>query len=525
MPKRSAAAIAAGILTLATVRVGMNHSQAQPSGARASSPAIPKTWDDAAMATLEVPLADPIGSPKHVSADYYYKIPVRPIYKQYPVYAPGHEPPGYMGWLKQQEPVIVWDDAGHRPALRTEADWVKAGEIVFDADILFVGENRGVFTLSDVRSPAWYNDTKMPVASHGLVPFLKYLIREKGKVELGSFSCVMCHTRVMPDGGILKGAQGSIPFDRALGFAFASQFRSIPDIARQLERQLYAAPWLRPDPLEREAGMSLDDIASVHEGIPPGVLARHRSSPFYPIQVPDLIGVKDRQYLDRTGLQQHRGIVDLMSYAALNQGADDYASYDGFVPGSADFKTLPAPDELDPNIVAPDRYSDEQLYALGLYLYSLQPPPNPNKFDALAARGQKVFEREACVMCHTPPLYTNNKLTLAEGFTPPPGADQKYDILPISVGTDPNLTLKTRRGTGYYKVPSLKGLWYRSMFGHSGWCATLEDWFDPRRTRDDYVPTGFKPYGAKTYAVKGHPFGLDLSPEEKKALIAFLKTL
>jgi cytochrome c peroxidase len=184
-----------------------------------------------------------------------------------------------------------------------------------------------------------------------------------------------------------------------------------------------------------------------------------------------------------------------------------------------DFKKLPQPDQ------AGDRYSDEQLYALALYVYSLKPPPNPNKFDGLAQRGQKVFEREGCAGCHTPPLYTNNKLTLAEGFNPPPGAEQQYDILPVSVGTDPGLATKTRRGTGYYKVPSLKGVWYRSMFGHSGWCATLEDWFDPGRTRGDYVPTGFKPYGAKTYAVKGHPFGLNLSAEDRRALIAFLKTL
>src|SRR4029434_690522 len=66
----------------------------------AVSPTIPKTWDDAAIATLEVPLANPVGSPKHVSADYYYRIPVAPIYKSYPVYTPGHEPPGYMDWLK-----------------------------------------------------------------------------------------------------------------------------------------------------------------------------------------------------------------------------------------------------------------------------------------------------------------------------------------------------------------------------------------------------------------------------------------
>jgi hypothetical protein len=102
---------------------------------------------------------------------------------------------------------------------------------------------------------------------------------------------------------------------------------------------------------------------------------------------------------------------------------------------------------------------------------------------------------------------------------------KKYDILPISVGSDPNLATKTRRGTGYYKVPSLKGVWYRGMFGHNGWCATLEDWFDPRRLRDDYVPTGFKPYGVKTFAVKGHAFGLNLSADDNKALIAFLKTL
>src|SRR5437899_9428532 len=68
---------------------------------------VPKMWDDAAMEKLEVPLANPIGSPKQVSADYYYRIPVRPIYKQYPVYAPGREPAGYMEWLEQQEPVII----------------------------------------------------------------------------------------------------------------------------------------------------------------------------------------------------------------------------------------------------------------------------------------------------------------------------------------------------------------------------------------------------------------------------------
>jgi hypothetical protein len=55
--------------------------------------------------------------------------------------------------------------------------------------------------------------------------------------------------------------------------------------------------------------------------------------------------------------------------------------------------------------------------------------------------------------------------------------------------------------------------------------ATLEDWFDPGRLRSDYVPTGFKGYGVKTRAVTGHEFGLQLSAEDKRALIAFLRTL
>jgi RoxA-like, cytochrome c-like len=265
--------------------------------------------------------------------------------------------------------------------------------------------------------------------------------------------------------------------------------------------------------------MTKEEIASVHEAIPPGVLARQGSSSFYPPHVPDLTGVKDRHYLDATGLEQHRSIVDLMRYAALNQGADALASYDGFIPlGGPDFRTLPDPSTRT-------RYSDEQLYALALFVYSLQPPPNPNKFDALAARGQEVFQREGCAVCHNPPMYTNNKLTPAEGFKVPQDHLKKYEILSTSVGTDPDLTMKTRRGTGYYKVPSLKGVWYRGPFEHNGSVATLEDWFDPRRLRDDYVPTGFLGYGIKTRAVKGHEFGLDLSPGDKKSLIAFLKTL
>jgi hypothetical protein len=54
---------------------------------------------------------------------------------------------------------------------------------------------------------------------------------------------------------------------------------------------------------------------------------------------------------------------------------------------------------------------------------------------------------------------------------------------------------------------------------------TLEEWFDPARLHDDYVPSGFKGYKVTHRAVPGHEFGLKLNVEDKAALIAFLKTL
>jgi hypothetical protein len=477
---------------------------------RVASPAVPKAWDDQALASLEMPLAVARASPVQVTPDYYYRIPEQRIYKSYPIYAPGKEPGGYIEWLKQQRPEIAFDPA----KLKTEEDWIEAGEMVFDAPTAF----DFVFAISDMRDPAFYQKTRMPIAKDGTMPFFRYVIREKGKIEVGMISCGMCHTRVMPDGSVIKGAPGNFPADRLNSLSFR-QGMSVEEV-RAVERSGYGAPWIEPDPLARLERMSVEEIASAHDAIPPGVMARVGTSVFHPVKVPDLIGIKERRYLDHTGLVRHRSIGDLMRYAALNQGMNGLSRYGDFIPDAKDFRTLPAPPELPQR-----RYSDEQLYALALYLYSLKPPKNPNRFGALAARGKKVFEGEGCATCHTPPLYTNNKLTPVDGFNVRDEHTSKYEIMPISVGTDPDLALRTRRGTGYYKVPSLLGVWYRGPFEHSGSVATLEDWFDPRRLGEDYEPTGFRGFGIKTRAVKGHRFGLTISTGDRRALVAFLKTL
>jgi hypothetical protein len=499
-----------------------------PQGADA---AIPDPWDELQLASLEVPLAHVGASAEHVPKAYYRSIPVRPIYRSYDVYRPDLEPAGYLEWLKKQEPEIVWDDI-RAPALESEADWIKAGELVFDSPLRWGnGSLGGPYEGMQVRDPAWYEYTKAPLTADGKLPFYRYVIRAKGKVEVGFLSCAMCHTRVS-DKTVVKGAQGNFPFGRAMAYDWRKA--NNPNRARGLELLLYGAPWLRPDPLGTLGEKSVEDLASAHELVPPGVLARHGTGVWSPVQVPDLIGVQHRKYLDRTGLVRHRDIGDLMRYAALNQGLDEVSRYGGFRPIAAlnkDFlDRLPPPRPAD---VTPGggRYSDEQLFALAKYLYALKPPENLNlprteEDRLLVARGEGVFERLRCARCHSGDHYSNNKLTPVDGFTVPSEHLERYGILEESVGTDPTLALATRRGTGYYKVPSLRGVWYRGPFEHNGSVATLEDWFDPRRLQKDYEPTGWKgPAGTKTRPVPGHRFGLNLPPDDRTALIAFLKTL
>jgi len=482
---------------------------------------IPRVWEDEAIASTTVPLVVAAATPVPIPSRYYYGIPVRPIYKSYPVYRPDREPAGYIDWLKQREPQLAFDAA----RLKTAADWIRAGEIVFDAPIVYGHIFRVPASDLYLRDVDWYRSTGAPLLKDGSLPFYRYVIREKGKVEIGVNSCGMCHTRVMPDGSAIKGPQGNFPFDRA----YAWDLRNRPKlpgpvtsfIARRVERLLYSAPWIHPDAYPEIESLGWADMAARHEAIPPGVLARQGTSPHTPARVPDLIGIEERRYLDATGLMHHRGIGDLMRYAAINQDGDVLSRYANFVPVEA-LPFILGRVPSDPAKFTPGRYSDEQLYALALFLYSLRPPANPNHPDALTAAGKKVFEREGCAGCHTPPFHTNNKRTPVTGYR---SSTEDSDVVRVSVGTDPTLAMRTRRGTGYYKVPSLKGVWYRGPFEHSGSVATLGDWFDPRRLRDDYVPTGFKGYGVSTRAVKGHEFGLKLSNEDRRALIAFLKTL
>lgn len=482
-------------------------------------PQIPQVWDDAALAEWATPLAGLNLRPAHMKVSEYYALRIENL-RTYPVYAPGREPEGY--WEKLQ-------DIGPRPLiapqeLKTEADWVEAGKRVFDElDFLHLRTLDAKF-IDEVR-----NGSNAPsrVLPDGTLFGMRWVPTARG-VALTFSNCSFCHVMFLPDGTRVPGA----PF-RTIAPRPPETFRVWPVISRvQLEKgvlvgappflmpgepigkqmyRAYGVPWRKDDVHEtlrsaQQADYEALDLAARAGGIP-----RWNGSPLFPAKVPDLIGIKDRKYIDHTATHLHRNLGDLMRYAALVTSAE-----------AAEF----GPHKMIGQNTTRSgvRPPDEALYALALYIYSLQPPPNPNSFGEKAAAGQKLFGRD-CAGCHVPPLYTNNKITLAGGFEVPKNRPASLDVLPISVGTDPGLALRTRKGTGYYKVPSLKGVWYRGRYLHDGSVATLEEMFDPDRLKQTHVPGGFRSLGISNRSILGHTFGLNLNPEQREQLIAFLKTL
>lgn len=478
------------------------------------SPDIPRVWDEDALADWATPLAGLQARPTHMSAAEYYALPEENL-SSYPVYMPGREPEDYWEELQQLGPRPLIEPGD----LATQADWVAAGErVFFDSVALRTFDPDVIAMARDRQAMQALGTGPLP---DGTINGLRWLPTKDG-LALGFTNCSACHLLFLPDDTQVPGASSfALPngFRNGLGPTIRAAERTLPGEAPfsmvgtigSRAYQAYGAPWVNDPAGERLKQMTQDEFnAYIGAGIRGGGVARWNGSILYPAKIPDLIGFKDRKYIDHTGTHQHRDIGDLMRYAALVSFAEtiDFAGQRMTAPGTERFRM---------------RLPDEALYALALYVYSLEPPANPNPFDERARAGEALFERERCGRCHTPPLYTNNKLTPAMGFTTP--ADAPKDVARGSVGTDPGLALRTRKGTGYYKVPSLKGVWYRGHYLHDGAVGSLEEMFDPNRLRDTHEPGGFVPPGVRTRAIEGHEYGLDLTLSERKQLIAFLRTL
>lgn len=479
---------------------------------------IPITWELAEIKRFHLQPPDSTVSVAYANEEYYNALPEHIIYKTYPVYIQELAPVNYLDSLRQLEPEIAFD----LTKIKTQEDWIKAGELVFNWPVASYRKIEG--KVPHLSSTAFQNNHGK-YSKKGIYPANHYIIAEKGKIQLGSLSCASCHTRVMDNGEIIAGAQGNV-FSLS-GFANDIESGKIPYQAILQENQkLTFVPWIEQH--TKNLTVSKEEFVKYLRNLPLGVSDRSGMAFLYPLTIPSLIGLKDIEYLDHTGLMRHDNPGDLMRYAAFNQGMDMLTAYNGYIPMGIENNSK-LPDHTSwrhPFGYVPKRYSDAQLYALTQYIYSLQPPVNPNKFaKALLKEGSVIFHKAGCVTCHTPPLYTNNMLTPVNGFEPPDAHLKMYNIFNVSVETDSVTALYSRRATGYYKVPSLRGVWYRSAFFHNGHLTKLEEVFDPKRLKSDYVPSGYLPPQVKSLAVKGHPFGLDLTEKEKEALIAYLKSL
>ena len=141
--------------------------------------------------------------------------------------------------------------------------------------------------------------------------------------------------------------------------------------------------------------------------------------------------------------------------------------------------------------------------ALGLavYLWSLAdrlPRQSPQTLPE--QRGAALFAAR-CERCHAPPGYTGAPVLLS------------------TIGTAPKLGQSVDRGTGTYRVPSLRGVSTRGALFHDGALPSLAALLDPARLRPDY--RGRHELGP----VAGHLYGLDLDPAARADLLAFLSTL
>ena len=476
----------------------------------------PRLWTDEALAGWALPIAGVSAAPTFYSEAEYYAAPIDEL-RTYPVYVKGREPKGYREWMRQQGPKPLIEIGRSR----TDAEWAAAGREIFDG--LDIPHNR----TGDPRALAWVDDPAAPEREHalvtkeGVIVSIRWVVDRDRTLKLTLGECGACHTRVLPDGTTISGAQGNLNFALSV---FGPIFEHEASVTKQLGRDrlpadvaysFYAVPWLVDDIHARLKTMSREERERI-DGLPtaPGTFTRFNGSPYFTNHMPDLIGVRDRRYLDATATHRNRGPEDIARYGILVTDADDGA--------------------VGPHVFEPEhvrklhsRHSDDAMYAIGKYVYALEPPKNPNRPGELTARGQQVFTRSGCASCHTPPIYTNNKLVAVDGFAPfaheqaPPAAD----VMNVKLGLDSGLALNTRKGTGYYKVPSLKGVWYRTTLEHSGSIASLEEWFDPARLRADYVSKGWNPPDTTTRAIPGHPFGLNLPAEDKRALVAFLRTL
>ena len=194
----------------------------------------------------------------------------------------------------------------------------------------------------------------------------------------------------------------------------------------------------------------------------------------------------------------------------------------------------------------------EGLKKMEEWLMDLPPPKYPFAIDQqLAAKGSEIFARD-CASCHAfGGQRTGSVIPLSEIGTDrhrldmwTEGSVQAYNEYAKGYSIDFNSFRKT---DGYVAVP-LDGLWLRAPYLHNGSVPSLTDVLEPPEKRPTLFYRGYDVYDQEKVgfvtagpeaekrgfkyetnlpgnANIGHSYGTGLQPEEKRALVEYLKSL
>jgi cytochrome c peroxidase len=158
--------------------------------------------------------------------------------------------------------------------------------------------------------------------------------------------------------------------------------------------------------------------------------------------------------------------------------------------------------------------SFQSKYDAGRSAFPVAPAPPPNAsfphFTAAENRGKELFllPQNACAACHG-----------SETFTAPQEKNNGLDIATVDRGF--GAVTSNMANDGLFKVTSLRNVELTAPYMHDGRFATLEEVVE-------HYNSGVKNHPNLSQQLRlpnGQPRQLNLTPQDKAALVAFLKTL
>jgi mono/diheme cytochrome c family protein len=194
------------------------------------------------------------------------------------------------------------------------------------------------------------------------------------------------------------------------------------------------------------------------------------------------------------------------------------------------------------------------------WAWTLPPPKYPFAVDqALASRGEPIY-RQYCADCHADHSFRQGQVVGTKVGTPVPIAEIGTDPFRLHSYTytfatnqyglypDSRYRFKHFRKTDGYANHPLDGIWARAPYLHNGSVPTMRDLLEPPQNRPVRFYRGYDVYDQKRLGFvsnvaadkggryflydtslpgngnQGHLFGTQLSPEEKDAIVEYMKT-